>query len=291
MSLLVFGTGQLGTALVRLAAERGLEMQCLSRREADLATPGACAAAIEKLRPTAVINAAAYTDVDGAEAEEALATRINGAAPGEMAEACAARAIPMVHVSTDYVFDGAGSAPHRRQMPTAPCNAYGRSKRAGEAAVRASGARHVILRTSWVFSGTGRNFLTTMLRHGQEGATLRVVADQVGGPTPAAALAEAALACTTAMQEGAEGGTYHFAGTPSVSWAEFARAIFAAAGRRVTVEEIATADWPAAAVRPLNSRLDCAAFTADFGVKQPRWADYLPAAIAEAEAAKREGQA
>ncbi len=180
-AVLVFGqTGQLARALARLPGTR-----TVARAEADLTDPAACAALIATTRPRAVINAAAYTAVDRAEAEEALAERINAEAPGAMARACAQVGIPFVQVSTDYVFGGAGTAPWAVDAPTAPLGAYGRTKLAGEAAVRASGGVHAILRTSWVFSAHGANFLRSMLRLGAERAELSVVADQIGGPKPA----------------------------------------------------------------------------------------------------------
>ena len=190
MKLLVFGqTGQVARELARAAPEALF----LGRDQADLSDPAACAAAIRAHRPDAVINAAAWTAVDRAETEEAAATVVNGHAPGAMAQACADLGAPLVHISTDYVFDGAGSLPFRPGDPTAPLGAYGRSKLAGEAAVRAAGGAHVILRTSWVFSAHGANFVKTMLRLGADRPALRVVADQIGGPTPADAIAAACL--------------------------------------------------------------------------------------------------
>jgi dTDP-4-dehydrorhamnose reductase len=266
--ILVFGrTGQVARELAALAPEAAF----LDRAAADLADPEACAAAVRAYRPQAVINAAAWTAVDRAETEEALATRINGAAPGAMAAACAALGIPMVQISTDYVFDGAGTAPFAPDHPTAPLNAYGRSKRAGEEAVAAAGGAHAILRTSWVFSAHGSNFVRTILRLGAERPVLRVVADQVGGPTPAAAVAAAALRMAEALRaDPGLSGIYHLAGRPDVSWAGFARAIIAEAGLACTIEDIATADWPTPARRPMNSRLDCRTL-ARFGIEPPDW--------------------
>jgi dTDP-4-dehydrorhamnose reductase len=271
MRLLVFGeTGQLARELARRCPP-GVEARCLGRADADLSQPFACAAAIIDSSADAVINAAAWTAVDQAEAEEAAATVANGQAPGAMAGACAAKNIPFLHVSTDYVFDGAGDAPLAPEHKPAPLNAYGRSKRAGEAAVRDSGARHIILRTSWVFSAFGNNFLKTMLRLGRERESLRVVSDQVGGPTPAAALADALHAAARVMAHDHPGGTYHFSGAPDVSWADFARAIMAAADISCRIMDITTDEYPTAARRPLNSRLDCTSFTRDFGIRRPDW--------------------
>ncbi|PKP85282.1 MAG: dTDP-4-dehydrorhamnose reductase [Alphaproteobacteria bacterium HGW-Alphaproteobacteria-2] len=245
MTLLVFGaTGQLARELARLLPAAGF----LSRAEADLSRPEACAAAIAARAPGAVINAAAYTAVDRAEAEEALATRINAEAPAAMARECARRGIPLVQVSTDYVFDGSGTRPRAPGDTTAPLNAYGRSKLAGEEGVRAAGGAHAILRTAWVFSAHGANFVKTMLRLAEEREHLRIVADQTGGPTPAAALAAACVDIAEQLtRDPGKSGTYHLSGAPEVSWAAFAREIFRLSGRRVTVEDIPTArpDWRA----------------------------------------------
>lgn len=269
MALMVFGrTGQVATELARLMPEAVF----LGRDDADLADPAACAAAIRSRRPQAVINAAAYTAVDRAEAEEALATRINGAAPGAMAVACAELGIPLVQISTDYVFDGSGSAPWQPADAVAPLNAYGRSKLAGEQAVRASGACHVILRTSWVFSAHGSNFVKTMLRLAETRDTLGVVEDQTGGPTPAAAIARACLDIAGQIATAPEKtGTYHFSGAPDVSWKDFAKAIFAEAGQQMTITGIPTAEYPTPAARPLNSRLDCQSTREVFGIERPDW--------------------
>ena len=208
---------------------------------------------------------------------------VNGHAPGAMAQACADLGAPLVQISTDYVFDGAGTLPFRPSDPTAPLGAYGRSKLVGEEAVRASGAHHVILRTSWVFSAHGANFVKTMLRLGRDRDRLAVVADQIGGPTPAAGIAEACLTLARALRDGAPGGTYHHAGAPETSWAGFARETFRQAGMAVTVTDIPTADYPTPARRPLNSRLDCSASAADFGITQPDWRQDLAQVISELE--------
>ncbi|MBL8562983.1 MAG: dTDP-4-dehydrorhamnose reductase [Gemmobacter sp.] len=282
MKLLVFGqSGQVARELARAAPEAVF----LGRDQADLSDPAACAAAIRAHRPEAVINAAAWTAVDRAETEEEAATVVNGVAPGAMARACADLAAPLIQISTDYVFDGAGTLPFRPGDPTAPLGAYGRSKLAGEAAVRASGARHVILRTSWVFSAHGANFVKTMLRLGAERPALRVVADQIGGPTPADAIATACLTLARSLRDGAVGGTHHFSGAPETSWAGFARETFAQAGRAVTVEDIPSSAYPTPAQRPLNSRLDCSALAADFGIAQPDWRAALARVIAELKGA------
>lgn len=269
MTLLIFGrTGQVAQELAR----RAPGARFLGRADADLSDPDACAAAIRAHAPEAVINAAAWTAVDRAEAEEPAATLVNGDAPAAMARACATAGIPFVHISTDYVFDGAGTAPFATDHPTAPLGAYGRSKLRGEEGVRAAGGCHVILRTSWVFSAHGNNFAKTMLRLGRERDSLNVVADQIGGPTPAGAIADACLTIATALQrDPALGGTYHLSGAPDVSWAAFARAIMERAHLNCTIHDIPTSAYPTPARRPANSRLDCSRTARVFGIAQPDW--------------------
>ena len=266
--ILVFGeTGQLAR---ELAADE--TVTCLGRDQADLSHPAACAAAIRQAQPQAVINAAAYTAVDKAESDEALASVINGAAPGAMAATCADMGIPFVTVSTDYVFDGSGDAPWQPGDATGPLNAYGCSKLAGEEAVRAAGGAYAILRTSWVVSAHGSNFVKTMLRLGRERDRLTIVADQIGAPTPARDIAAACLAMARQLAEDAgKSGTYHLQGAPETSWADVARAIFAEANITCQVEDIPTTAYPTPAARPLNSRLDCASLEQAFGILQPDW--------------------
>ncbi len=269
MKVLVFGqTGQVARELAR-RCPAGVSARFLGRDQADLMHPAACAAAIANC--DVVINAAAWTAVDRAETEEAAATVVNGAAPTAMAQRCAALGLPFLHVSTDYVFDGSGDAPFRPDHPTAPLGAYGRSKLAGEQGVLAAGGRALILRTSWVVSAHGTNFVKTMLRLGRERDSLSVVADQIGGPTPAAAIADALFTAATAMTQGAPGGIHHFAGAPDTSWAGFARQIMARAGLACQITDIPSSAYPTPARRPLNSRLDCTGFTAAFGLPRPDW--------------------
>jgi dTDP-4-dehydrorhamnose reductase len=279
MRLLVFGrTGQVARELARLSPGATF----LSRDEADLAEAGACARAIGAARPEAVINAAAWTAVDGAEDSLEAAMAVNGRAPGEMAAACARLGMPLVHISTDYVFDGSGTAPFAPGDPTGPLGAYGATKLAGEEAVAAAGGTHAVLRTSWVFSAHGSNFVKTMLRLSETRDRLTIVADQVGGPTPAGAIAGACLNIAGALAaDPGKSGVYHFSGAPDVSWADFARAIFAAAGREATVEDIPTSAYPTKARRPLNSRLDCRATEAAFGIARPDWRAALTEIVAE----------
>jgi dTDP-4-dehydrorhamnose reductase len=269
MSLLVFGkTGQLALELQRLAPDATY----LGRDRADQSKPQACAAQILAHDPTAVINAAAWTDVDGAETQEKAATIVNGETPGALARACAELGIPFIHVSTDYVFDGASKNPWHPTDKTDPLNAYGRSKLAGEEAVYASGAVHAIFRTSWVMSAHGKNFVKTMLALGATRNKLTVVADQHGAPTPARDLAALCLKAVEVLKtDPNKAGTYHFAGQPDTTWAGFAREIFAQAGLKTHVEDIPSTAFPRPAKRPANSRLDCSATEAAFGVKRPDW--------------------
>jgi dTDP-4-dehydrorhamnose reductase len=281
--ILVFGkTGQVATELQRLG-----DVVALGRDQADLSNPAACADAIRTQAPRAVINAAAYTAVDRAEEEEALATNINGDAPTAMAQACAELGIPLIHISTDYVFAGTGDAPWHPNDPTAPQNAYGRSKLAGEVGIHNSGAVHAILRTSWVVSAHGANFVKTMLRLSDTRDVLTVVADQIGGPTPARDIAVACLHMADQLiADPSKSGTYHFSGVPDVSWADFARAIFEQAGKAVTVTPIPTTDYPTPAKRPLNSRMDCGATKQAFGIQRPDWRDGLNMILQELESTK-----
>jgi len=271
MSILVFG--QTGQVARELAAHTGVT--CLGRDQVDLGDPMACAARIREMGPDAVINAAAYTAVDRAEENEALATVVNGEAPGAMAAVCADLDIPFVSISTDYVFDGSGVAPFRLDDPSGPLGAYGRSKLAGEQAIiRAGGPEGAwaVLRTSWVVSAHGNNFVRTMLRLGRERDGLNVVADQIGGPTCARDIAAACIRMAQSLvSEPEKRGVYHFSGAPDVSWADFAREIFAQAGIACEVTDIPSSAYPTPAVRPLNSRLDCSATETVFDLRRPDW--------------------
>jgi dTDP-4-dehydrorhamnose reductase len=268
MKLLVFGkTGQVARELQRLVPDATF----LGRDQADLMDPAACAEAIAATDAQAIINAAAWTAVDKAETEEAAATVVNGETPAAMARAAATKGLPFLHISTDYVFDGQGDLPFQPDDPTAPLNAYGRSKLAGEAGVREADGPHLILRTSWVVSAHGTNFVKTMLRLGRERDSLTVVADQIGGPTPAAAIARALVEAASSLLDGAEGGTHHLSGNPDTSWADLAREIMAQAALPCRIDDIPTSAYPTPARRPLNSRLDCSLFDATFGIPRPDW--------------------
>jgi dTDP-4-dehydrorhamnose reductase len=269
MRVLVFGeTGQVARELNRRVPS-DVELTAYGRDVVDLELPGDCTEIVMGAEVDAIINAAAYTGVDAAEAEPKLAMTVNAAAPAVMAKAAAARGIPFLHLSSDYVFPGHGDRPWKPDDETRPINAYGRSKAEGELGVRLASRRHLILRTSWVVSAHGSNFVKTMLRLGATRKSLNVVADQVGGPTPAAAIADALYVCARAMAGGQAGGIHHFAGAPDVSWAEFAREILAGTG--CAVQDIPSSEYPTPAARPMNSRLDCTSLERDFGIARPDW--------------------
>lgn len=271
MKVLVFGqVGQVGQELQRRCGDIELDVRGLD--QANFEDPETCAALVMATDADAVINAVAYTAVDKAETDEALALMVNATTPGAIAAAAAARGLPLVHISTDYVFDGAGDAPFGVDHPTGPLGAYGRTKLAGEQAVRAAGGVHAILRTSWVVSAHGNNFVKTMLRLGAERDRLTIVADQVGGPTCAADIADACLSVARHLiADPAKSGTYHFSGGPDVSWADFAREIFTLSGTDCAVEDIPTTAYPTPATRPLNSRMDNSLTESAFGIPRSDW--------------------
>lgn len=279
MRVLVFGSnGQVGRALRRRLEDNAL---AIGRAECDLMTPGSARAIIDAAGCDAVINAAAYTAVDKAQSERAAAHRINADAPAEMASACAARDLPFIHFSTDYVFDGGAHRPYVEEDPTGPLNVYGETKLAGERAVAAAGGAFAVIRLSWVFSPDGSNFVKTMLRLAGERESLRIVSDQRGKPTPAAGAADAGLAAARALLDDRKrAGVYHFAGDEPTTWAGFASAIFGGAGLAVRVEPIATSDYPTPARRPLYSVLDSARFEKTFGVAAPSWREALAEIVA-----------
>ena len=286
MKVLVFGEiGQVGQEVQRRCGDVVLEVRGLD--EANFENPEACAAFVTATDADAVINAVAYTAVDKAEADEALALMVNGTTPGAIARAAAARGLPLVHISTDYVFDGSGTAPFAVDHPTGPLGAYGRTKLVGEQAVRAAGGAHAILRTSWVVSSHGNNFVKTMLRLGADRDKLTIVADQVGGPTCAADIADACLSVAQQLiDDPAKSGTYHFSGGPDVSWAGFAREIFEQSGTVCAVEDIPTTAYPTPARRPLNSRMDNSATEAAFGIARSDWKAGLRDILADLDSLK-----
>lgn len=288
--LLIFGAeGQVGWELQRSLALLG-PLLPLGRRQVDLADAAAVRAAIRRARPAAVINAGAYTAVDRAESEEEAARAVNEAAPAVMAAEARAAGIPLVHFSTDYVYDGAKGEPYREDDRPNPRSVYGRSKLAGDEAIMASGAEHLLLRTTWVFAARGQNFLRTMLRLAGERESLRVVADQVGAPTAAELLADVVARALPQLLAGrAPGGLYHCTAAGETSWHGYARLIVEEAAAlglpRVLpperVEAISTAEYPQPAARPANSRLDCRRLEQVFGLKLPPWQFHVKRTLKE----------
>ena len=270
--ILVFGkTGQIATELSTFE-----NLKTLGRERANLSKPLECRKAILFTKPKAVINAAAYTAVDNAESDEYLARQINCEAVAIMAKTCAELNIPLVHISTDYVFDGGGTTPWLTSDIPNPINAYGRSKLQGEQAIEASGCIYVILRTSWVVSAHGNNFVKTMLRLSERKHSLNVVDDQVGGPTFAGDIAHTCvLIAEQLIKDPRKKGIYHYTGKPDVSWFQFAKEIFEKVGARTVVNPIPTSYYPTPAPRPLNSRLNCSTTKETFGILRPFWYDAL----------------
>ena len=284
LNILQFGrSGQLGTELITaLSKDPDIRATILGRAEADFTDPSGIEGAVLKAsKLDLVINAVAYTAVDRAEQEEALAYQVNAGAVGAMARACATRGVPLIHVSTDYVYDGAKAGPYVESDPTGPLNAYGRTKLAGENLIRNHLPAHVILRTSWIYSAGGRNFLTTMLRLGAERDEVRVVVDQIGAPTSARDLAEAIAAIAQQITAPApQFGTYHFANAGETSWHGFAAEIFQQAGLKARAIPIPAAEYPTPAQRPANSRLDGTKISRIFGIHPPVWQTSLARVLA-----------
>lgn len=286
--ILVTGAGgQLGFELAHWLAACG-DVVAVDRPEIDLADPDAIRRGVREIAPRLIVNAAAYTAVDRAETEAELAHALNARAPEVLADEARKSGAALIHYSTDYVFDGAKAAPYVENDPTNPLGAYGRSKLAGEEAIRAAGADHLVFRTSWVYSSRGSNFLRTILRLAAEREELRVVVNQIGAPTWARLIAEAsAHALRQAMQERRSGnfesGLFHLAAAGETSWHGFASAIVAGrSGLRVkTVMPITTAEYPLPAPRPANSRLNTDAFRARFGLALPAWETCLQLCLEE----------
>jgi dTDP-4-dehydrorhamnose reductase len=279
--LVTGGTGQLASALASLGLGR---VRRVGRPALDFDRPETIEPVFRAANPWLVVNAAAYTAVDKAETDEAAAYRANRDGPARLARMCAAAGVPLIHVSTDYVYDGDKPGPYVETDAVGPRSVYGASKLAGEQAIQASGARAIILRTAWVYAATGRNFVLTMLNLAKTRDHLRVVADQRGCPTAAADLAEAILAIATRLETGGwrddMAGVFHAAGSGDTTWHGFAQAVFRNAARHgarvpATVEAIATAEYPTPARRPANSRLDCGRLEAVFGISLPDWRDSL----------------
>lgn len=281
-------TGQVVQSLLACAQVAGVTVIPVGRPELDLARPDRVEQLFVAAKPDCIVNAAAYTAVDKAETEPELALRINGEGAGTVATAAAALGVPLIQISTDYVFDGMAPRPWRESDATAPLSAYGRSKLAGEEAVAASGADWTILRTAWVYSPHGANFVKTMLRLAESRDAIGVVSDQLGSPTSAPDLAEAIIAMAKALvarpRDAALRGVFHAAGTGEASWADVADAVFAASatlgGPSASVRRIATSDYPTPARRPSNSRLDCSLLAERHGLRLPPWQESVRSCVA-----------
>ena len=285
MNILLLGpNGQVGWQLQRALAPLGTVVTAGrhggASLQADLSAPATLAALLDRLRPALIVNAAAHTAVDKAESEPEQAQAINARAPAELARCAAALGVPLVHYSTDYVFDGSGSQARNEEAATGPLSVYGRSKLAGEDAIRASGCHHLILRTSWVYAARGGNFARTMLRLAAERDTLNVINDQIGAPTGAELLADVtAHAVRRLLADRSVSGTYHCAAAGATSWHGYACRVIEQARERgqvlkvdaAAVRAISSSDYPTPARRPLNSRLDCSKLEQTFGLHLPPW--------------------
>lgn len=288
MRVLITGReGQVVRSLLERGADvPGLELIAVGRPELDLLAPGSAAAAVRRIGPDVVISAAAYTAVDQAEDEPDIANRVNGEAPGELAAAAREVGGAIIHLSTDYVFDGRKPEPYREDDPVGPIGAYGRSKLLGEERVRAANPDHLILRTAWVYSPWGKNFVRTMLMLAKARDEVGVVADQHGNPTSALDIADGLLAILRHWSGGRRTGmgeTYHLAGTGRASWCDVAARVFSEAGRlglaTARARPISTAEFPTKAVRPCYSMLDCEKMARSFDFRSPAWETSMAAAI------------
>lgn len=287
MKILVFGSGgQVGREVCRAARPGRYTILPLDRRVLDITDSAGVDAILTREAPDLAINLAAYTTVDRAESEPDIAWAVNCAGAAHIAAACGEKATPLIHLSTDYVFDGRKVGPYREEDAVNPLGVYGRSKEAGERAVRAALGQHVILRTAWVYGAFGANFVKTMLRLAVERPALRVVADQRGCPTAAADIAAALIVIAGHIERGeVKWGTYHFAGDEAVSWHGFAEAIVDLAAPRLAtppqIEPITTAQYPTPARRPMNSVLDCSKISETFGISSSPWRRSLATVIQE----------
>ena len=280
MRILLTGrNGQVGAALERSLAPLG-EVVATGRSTLDLADSDAVRRVVREAKPGVVINAAAYTAVDRAETEPDLAMRVNGVAPGVLAEEARRSGALLIHYSTDYVFDGSKASPYVESDATNPINAYGRSKLAGEQAIAAVDGAHLILRTSWVYAPRGKNFFLTIARKAEAGEALRVVDDQHGVPTSAAFLAASTAALLEQTDRSRLRGLYHLVPSGQTTWCGFARAIVAALGLPVEVSAVTSADFPTPAARPANSVLNAERIVRDLGVERPAWESLLADCIA-----------
>jgi dTDP-4-dehydrorhamnose reductase len=279
--ILVIGqSGQVATALLERGAASGRDVVARGRPHADLSDPTSLERAVEETAPGVVVNAAAYTAVDAAEEEEPAAYALNAEGPGALARICAVHNVPLAHLSTDYVFDGALDRPYSEDDPVNPQTAYGRTKVAGEEAVREAGGKALILRTAWVYAPFGKNFVRTMLRVGAERDHLRVVADQRGNPTSALDIADAILALADRTAHWPlTPDVLHLVGTGEATWHELAEAIFSWSPYAPHVEAITTAEFPTPARRPANSRLDCGKLARQHGIVLPHWRESARAVV------------
>lgn len=281
--LLTGGTGQVGKAVLRHAAERGLDIFAPARAQMDLTNARSITDIVASRPWSAVINCAAYTAVDRAETDAELAAQVNAAAPAIFAIETAKRDIPIIHVSTDYVFDGTKNAPYVEEDPVNPLGVYGRTKEKGEGAVRTLNPRHAIIRTAWVVSAGGTNFINTMIRLASERPEINVVTDQLGCPSNASDIAQTLLAVTENPH--AQYGTWHFVNDGEASWYDLASHIFADMRQRglatPVLNAIPTSQYPTPAERPSNSRLSTSAIQRDFGIQPRHWHDAIDAILAE----------
>jgi len=286
--LLTGANGQVGREVKSCIVPKGFDLLALDRKALDITDPTLIESQVSQSGVGLVVNCAAYTSVDKAESEAELAFAVNRDGPAYLASACAETGVPLVHISTDFVFDGQKRDPYLETDQISPLNVYGKSKAAGEAVVRKRLREHIILRTSWVYGAGGHNFVKTMLRLGREKEVVRVVADQYGCPTYAADLAETILAIVGKIIQGRQiaWGTYHYCGKGVTSWHGFAEAIFALAGQHTSlkvkrIEPISTAEYPTPAKRPANSVLDCSLLEKEFGIRSQLWSECLARMIKE----------
>jgi dTDP-4-dehydrorhamnose reductase len=286
--LICGGGGQVGAALGRLTPPPGVQFCNFSHNEFDISNKEKVSEIFSLVSPSLVINAAAFTGVDGAENNPDLAYLANKDGPARLAEACAKANIPLLHISTDFVFDGKKTMPYSENDPVSPLSVYGESKADGESAVRETHTQHIILRTAWVFGKNGSPFINAIIKKARQGDDLRVVGDQIGGPTSADDIARSLITIAkAAVAEPVHWGTYHFSGEPDVSRYELALMIvselFPGNDNRPNVEQISSSDYPTKAERPANVQLDCSKILEDFGIERPKWSHALKQAVANFE--------
>ena len=290
MKVLITGAqGQVGKELSLIATEKGFNVVAAGRADLDITQVQNVECYINKIQPDIVINAAAHTAVDKAEDEQDLAFAINCDGAKNIALACSKQNIPLLHISTDYVFDGSKVEPYTEMDDVSPLGVYGTSKWQGEEAIRQNLTQHIILRVAWVFGAQGNNFVKTMLRLGQDRDELNVVADQFGGPSPAKDIAQTLMTLVEQFQKrkSLDWGTYHYCGSEKTTWYDFAVEIFEQAfelgilNKKIKVNPITTEEYPTPAKRPSNSMLDCTKLKATFGIEMPKWKDALKHVLME----------